>query len=132
MDRNTKAGTTPDLERLDKIFISDLLLRCIIGINPEERNKRQDVLLNVTLFADLSKAGQSDDIDDTINYKRIKTDVIEIVENSSYYLVERMAQRIADACLSVSGVEAVRVRVDKPGALRFARSVGVELIRFNE
>jgi len=115
---------------LDKIRIQDLLLRCIVGINPDERENKQDVVLNITLFADLTKAAASDEIDDTVNYRTIKNQVIELVESSSFYLVEKLAGEIAEVCLGNDLVEAVRVSVEKPGALRFARSVGVEIMRF--
>jgi FolB domain-containing protein len=119
-------------EHLDRIHIKDLFLRCIIGINPEERIKRQDVLINITLYADLMQAGQSDDMDDTVNYKQIKNRIVEMVEQSSFFLVERLAERIAEICLDDSGVQYVNVLVEKPGALRFARSVGVEILRPRE
>lgn len=114
---------------LDRIHIKDLLLRCIVGINPDERQNKQDVVINLTLFADLAKACTSDDIDDTVNYKTIKNRVVDLVESSSYFLVEKLAEEIARACLAGPHVQAVAVAVDKPGALRFARSVGVEIFR---
>jgi len=113
----------------DRIHIRDLALRCIVGIEPEERRERQDVLINITMHADLRWAGRTDDIADTVDYKAVKLAVIAEVEGSSYYLVERLAERIAEICLSHSGVAAVRVLVEKPGALRFARTVGVEVFR---
>ncbi len=116
-------------ERLDRIIIKDLLLRCVVGINPEERVHKQDVVVTVVLYADLSKSAASDDIDDTVNYKTIKDEIVALVEGSSFLLVEKLAQRIADVCLKNRLVEGARVRVEKPGALRFARSVGVELFR---
>jgi FolB domain-containing protein len=116
-------------EHLDRIHIKDLFLRCIIGINPDERIKLQDVLINITLYANLMQAGQSDDMDDTVNYKQIKNRIVEMVEQSSFFLVERLAERIAEICLDDSGVQYVNVLVEKPGALRFARSVGVEILR---
>jgi FolB domain-containing protein len=116
-------------ERLDRIHIRDLLARCIIGIYPEERENRQDVLVNITLYADLSEAAQSDRIGDTVDYKRLKKRVLEEVEGSSYYLVERLAGRLAELCLEDPKVRRVEVTVDKPGALRFARSVAVEIVR---
>ena len=111
----------------DQIQIKDLLLRTIIGINDEERRNRQDVLINMTLFADTRAAGVSDDIADSVNYKTITKRVIALVENSSFYLVEKMVAEIADLCLENPQVERVRVSVEKPGALRFARSVGVTI-----
>ena len=122
-----------DLEagNLDRILITDLLLRCIVGINPDEREKKQDVIINITLYADLSAACSSDDIDDTVNYKKIKNSVVVLVEESSYFLVEKLAEMIARCCLGFERVAAVTVRVEKPGALRFAKNVGVEVFRRN-
>ena len=113
----------------DQIQIKDLLLRTIIGINEEERRNRQDVLINIVLHADTRAAGASDNIDDAVNYRTIAKRVIERVERSSFCLVEKMAAEIASICLQDPRVEAVDVRVEKPGALRFARSVGVEIQR---
>lgn len=113
----------------DQILIKDLLLRGIVGINDWEREKRQDILINITLTGDLSTAGQTDAIEDTINYRTITKRVIEMVENGEPYTVERLAARIAEICLDAQGVLRARVRVEKPGALRFARSVGVEIER---
>lgn len=114
---------------LDQIHIRDLTCRCIVGINPEERTNLQDVIINLTLHADLREACGTDRIDDTIDYKSVKMAVLAMVEESSYFLVERLAERIAEVCLQDTRVEAVRVSVDKPGALRFARSVAVEIFR---
>jgi FolB domain-containing protein len=100
-----------------------------VGIYPEERREKQDVNINITLYADLSRAGQSDDLADTVNYKAVKKEILAMVEESSCLLVERLAERIAEICLSHRGVEAARVLVEKPGALRFARTVGVEIFR---
>ena len=116
----------------DEIHIKDLLLRGIVGINKEEREKRQDILLNITLFADTSAAGRSDDIGDAVNYRTLTKRVIRMVEASSFFLVERLAAEVAELCLADPRVEAARVLVEKPGALRFARSVGVEIERTRE
>jgi FolB domain-containing protein len=113
----------------DQIHIKDLSLRTIIGINEEERRDRQDVLINITLFADTRAAGASDDISGAVNYRTIAKQVITMVESSRFFLVEKMAAEIASICLDDARVERVRVRVEKPGALRFARSVGVEIER---
>jgi len=116
----------------DEIHIKDLLLRGIVGINKEEREKRQDILLDITLFADTSVAGRSDDISDAVNYRTLTKRVIRMVEASSFFLVERLAAEVVALCLADPRVEAARVRVEKPGALRFARSVGVEIERTRE
>lgn len=114
---------------LDQIHVRDLLARCIVGINPEERDKKQDVTINLTLWADLREAGRSDEIEDTVDYRALKKEIFDMVEGSSYYLVERLAERIAEIALGYDRVERVRVLVEKPGALRFARTVGVEIVR---
>jgi FolB domain-containing protein len=117
------------IEHSDKIYITDLSLRCIIGINDWERTQKQDVLINVILYTDLKKPCQTDNLKDSIDYKEIKGEIIAMVENSSFNLIERLAGEIAKICLAHSPVKAVKARVDKPGALRFAKSVGVEIVR---
>jgi D-erythro-7,8-dihydroneopterin triphosphate epimerase len=114
---------------LDQIHIRDLLLRCIVGVFPEERRTKQDVMINITLYADLSAACRSDQLKDTVDYKTIKQAVIAEVESSECQLVEHLAERIANICLKDQRVHRARVRLEKPGALRFARSVGVEIVR---
>ncbi|QDV50931.1 dihydroneopterin aldolase [Gimesia fumaroli] len=113
----------------DQIHISDLLLRTIIGINEEERNKRQDVLINLTLQVDLRAAGRSDEISDAVNYRTITKEIIDLVENSQFQLVEKMADEVAKICLKDDRVQQTTIRIEKPGALRFARSVGVTVER---
>lgn len=113
----------------DQIHIRDLLLRCIVGINDEERRNKQDVVINLVLWANLRRAAVTDRIEDSVNYRTLTKQIIEHVENSSYFLVETLAERIAAICLQDEGVEQVQVTVEKPGALRFARSVGVTVVR---
>lgn len=113
----------------DQIQIDELLVRTIVGINPDEREKPQDVLINLTFKADLRPAGESDDISDAVNYRTIAKEVIALIENSRFFLIERMAEEIARMCLSHGGVQGVVVNVQKPGALRFARNVGVTIER---
>jgi len=113
----------------DFIEIKDLLLRAIVGINPEERENRQDVLINIRLETDLRRAGQSDDIAETLNYRTLCKQIIECVETSEYQLVERLAEAVMQLCLAPPQIIAARVTLEKPGALRFARSVGVVLER---
>jgi FolB domain-containing protein len=113
----------------DRIEIMDLLLRGIIGINDWEREKKQDILINITLYGDLRAAGESDDIADTINYRTVTKKVISHIENTKPFTVEALATSIARICLAETGVTRARVRVEKPGALRFANSVGVEIER---
>lgn len=114
---------------MDKIRIEDLHLRCIIGIYPEERDKQQDVLIQITLHTDLRPAGLSDAVEDTVDYKAIKNSVVEHVESSEYLLIERLAETVSAICLAEPKVQRADVRIDKPGALRFARTVAVEISR---
>ncbi len=113
----------------DRILIKDLLLRTIIGINDDERTERQDVLVNLIVETDTRTAGQSDDIADAVNYRTLTKQIIQLVETSRFLLVERLAEEIARVCLADSRIERVRVTVEKPQALRFARSVGIEIER---
>lgn len=114
---------------MDRILISDLLVRCIIGVGEEERRERQDVIINLSLSTDLSKAGRSDNFDDTVDYRDLKKRIVNMAEHSTYRLVEALAEAIADICLMHPAVLQVQVRVEKPGALRFAKTVGVEIMR---
>lgn len=117
---------------MDKIIIKDLLIRGILGINPDERDNEQDILVNLVLLTDIRAAAATDDIELATNYKTITKRVIEHVEQSSDYLVERLVSDIARLILTEFAVERVTVRVEKPTALRFAQSVGIEIERGRE
>lgn len=117
---------------MDKIIIRDLLLRGIIGINPDERVNKQDILINMVLFTDISRAAASDNIEDAANYKSITKRIISHVESSSDLLVEKLVTDIARIVVTEFPIERVQVRVEKPGALRFAQSVGIEIERSRE
>lgn len=114
---------------MDRIFIRDLALRCIIGIFPEERREKQDVVINVEMHCDLHKAGKSDDLKDTVDYKSIKKSILRLVEASHFQLIESLAEKIAAIALGEDKVQQVVVTIDKPGALRFAKASAVEITR---
>jgi D-erythro-7,8-dihydroneopterin triphosphate epimerase len=114
---------------MDKIYIRDLALRCVIGIYPEERREKQDIVINVLLECDHSAAAKSDRIEDAVDYKSLKKQIIKLVEASQFNLIETLADRIATVSLENPRVQSATVTVDKPGALRFARSVAVEVTR---
>jgi 2-amino-4-hydroxy-6-hydroxymethyldihydropteridine diphosphokinase len=114
---------------MDRIVIRDLLVRCVLGVTDEERRERQDVVLNLVLFADLGPAARSDRIEDAVNYRPIKKAIVKVAEASSYRLIESLAERIAGVCLEDPRVAEALVRVEKPSVLRFARTVGVEILR---
>ena len=113
----------------DKILIRDLLLRAVIGLNDWERKDRQDVLINLTLYTDKRADAAHDDAAHVLNYRTITKAVIAHVEHSRYYTVEALADAIARICVVEHEATRAVVRVEKPGALRFARSVGVEIER---
>jgi FolB domain-containing protein len=114
---------------MDRVFIKDLLLRAIIGINEDERVQKQDVVVNIELETDCRAAAASDSIDDAVNYRDIAKATIDLVENSDFFLVETLAEEIAKICLAESRVQRAKVTVEKPTAVRFARSVGVTIER---
>jgi FolB domain-containing protein len=114
---------------VDQILIKDLVARGIIGVNDSEREKPQEILINIILFADLHPAGRSDNIHDTVNYRTVAKQALAHAESSQRFTVEALAADIAHLCLEQPGVLKARVRVEKPGAVRFAASVGVEIER---
>ncbi|MEI6079417.1 MAG: dihydroneopterin aldolase [bacterium] len=114
---------------MDKILINDLSARCIIGVWQDERVEKQDVLVNIAIGTDFSKAAKNDQFEDTLDYRAIKKKVLNLVESSKYYLLEALAEAISETCLDDNRVLEVTVRVEKPSALRFAKSVGIEINR---
>lgn len=114
---------------MDKVIIRDLAARGIIGINPWERENEQEMVINLVLFTDIRAAGQSDSIDDCVNYLTVAQMVQTHAETAQRLTVEALATDIAQLCLRTKGVQKVRVRVEKPDAVRFAGSVGVEIER---
>jgi FolB domain-containing protein len=116
---------------MDKVIIKDLVARGVIGVYDWERDKPQEILINIILFGDLSNAGVTDNIDDSINYKTVAKGAQSLAENCERMTVEALAADIANYCLDTKGVAKVIVRVEKPGAVRFANSVGVEIEREN-
>lgn len=118
---------------LDRIIIRDLLVRGIVGINPDERKNRQDILVNVTMWTDTRPAAASDNIDDAVNYRTVTKALIHHIENSQPFLVERLAADLVQICFETdTRVQAVELTVEKPTALRFARSVGLTIYRERE
>ena len=117
---------------MDQTFITDLVARGILGVNDSERDKPQEIRINIILYTDQSKAGKSDDIQDCVNYSTVAKKVIAHTETARRFTVEALAADLARLCLEEPGVIKVRVRVEKPGAVRFARSVGVEIERCKE
>ncbi|MDD5708218.1 MAG: dihydroneopterin aldolase [Kiritimatiellae bacterium] len=118
-----------NLEGCDRIGIRDLQLTTVIGVRAEEQRERQNVCLNIALFTDTRAAAVSDDLADTVDYHALKLAIKERVEGTAYRLLERLAEEVATLCLRDRKVAGVQVRVGKPGALRLARTVEVEITR---
>lgn len=117
------------MKTLDRLGIRDLMARCRVGVTEAERRKPQDILVTVTLWADLSRACRSDRLADSVDYKRIKLDILAELEKKPFNLIERVAQRVADITMKDRRVEKVAVVVQKPGALRHARCSEVAIER---
>lgn len=117
---------------MDQILIKDLLVRGVIGISDRERAQPQDILINITMYADISKVGQTDNLEDTVSYRTVAKRVLAYAEKANRYTVEALATDIAGLVLEEPGVQGARIRVEKPGAVRFSRSVGVEIERFRD
>ena len=114
---------------MDKVFIKDLEVEAVIGVYDWEREVRQLILINLEMNFNTKKAGRSDRIDDALNYKNISKCIIELTESSKSKLIENLAQKIAKTVLSEFPVSSVIVTVEKPGALRGSKSVGVTIKR---
>jgi FolB domain-containing protein len=114
---------------LDRIQIAGIEIACVIGINEWERLVRQRIQVDVTLHADLSAAGRSDDIEDTVNYRTISQRIVSEISDSKFGLVEALAEHVAKICLENPRVQKVDVSVRKPGAVRHAAFVGVDITR---
>ncbi|MFA5060190.1 MAG: dihydroneopterin aldolase [Candidatus Omnitrophota bacterium] len=112
---------------LTTIRITDLKVKAIIGINPWERKIKQNILLNITLQYNASKAIKNDNIVEAIDYKTLTKHIIREVSTSRFFLLEKLAQFTLDIVLSDSRIKSASVRIDKPLALRFAKSVSAEV-----
>ena len=114
---------------MDKIFLSALSVECIVGIWEWERQVKQTVVIDVEMAADIRRAAASDRIEDTIDYKRVAKRLIAFVGDSQLKLVETLTERIAHLIVTEFNVSWVRVRLNKQGAIRGARDVGIEIER---
>jgi FolB domain-containing protein len=114
---------------MDKVIIKNILARGIIGINDWEREKPQDILINIDLYTDIREQAAPDNISGCIDYSKVTKKVIHHAEIAKRFTVEALAEDIAQICLEDPRVLKATVRVEKPGAVRFAQSVGVERAR---
>ena len=114
---------------MDVIYLHDLRVDTVIGIWEWERRIRQTVAIDLEMSADIRKAAATDSVEDTLNYKLVAKRVEQFVAESSFQLVETLAERIAEIVTGEFDVAWVRVRLNKPGAIRGARDVGVVIER---
>ncbi|HWY79605.1 MAG TPA: dihydroneopterin aldolase [Candidatus Sulfotelmatobacter sp.] len=117
-------------QKLDTIFINDLIIPCLIGVFDYERTGKQNLIINIELFVDTHTAGKTDNINDTVSYSDITKSVTEIVSNSQFYLLEKLAQAIADICLHDNRVKQVKIHIEKPKGLKLAKSAAIAITRY--
>lgn len=117
---------------MDQIIIKNLRARGIIGLNDWEREKPQEILINIIAYTDIRKAAEGDDITHSVNYRTLAKKAQHHAETAARLTVEALAEDLARLCLAEPNVARVKVRVEKPGAVRFADSVGVEIERGND
>jgi dihydroneopterin aldolase len=114
---------------MDTIYLHGLTVDAVIGIWEWERKIRQKVVIDIDMDADIRKAAASDSVDDTLNYKLVAKRVIHLAETSGFQLVETLAERVAEIVRNEFEVPWVRVKINKPGAIRGSRDVGVIIER---
>ena len=117
---------------MDRVFIKDLIATGIVGVNEWERIHPQKILINITLFTDTHQAGISDNIEDCVSYSAVGKKILAHAETASRKTVEALAADLAYICLEDLRVEKVIVRVEKPEAVSYASSVGIEIERKRE
>ena len=114
---------------MDIIFLTGLTTDCIIGIWDWERKIKQKVVIDLEMSTDIRKAAASDHIDDTLDYKKVSKRLLQFIGDSEFQLVETLAERIAELVITEFSVPWVRVRLNKQGAIRGSRDVGILIER---
>ena len=114
---------------MDKIFLSALSVECIVGIWEWERRVKQTVIIDLEMATDIRRAAASDSIEDTIDYKKVTKRLLAFVGESQFHLVETLTEQIAKVIVTEFSVQWVKVRLNKQGAIRGARDVGIQIER---
>ncbi len=114
---------------MDTIAIKRLKVNCIIGCNPEERVKTQDLYISVAMQTDTSKAGLSDNLEDTVNYSAVAKAIASIAIDGKFKLIEALAHNIAEHCLQDQRIHSVTVTIDKPAAIKMADVASISITR---
>lgn len=125
------ANLKPKGKKLDKISLNGINAMVVIGTFPEEREKTQPVFADVDIFCDLSRAGRSDVLADTIDYFELEERIFRLMSESRFFLLERLAEVIAQSVLSDCRIFKCRVRLSKPEAMRHSNPVSIEIERCN-
>lgn len=119
----------PQKQRMDIIYLNDLRIDAVIGVYDWERRVRQRIILDLEMGTDIRKAAASDSLDDTLNYKAVDKRLIDFVSHSEFQLVETLAERCAEIVMQEFNVPWLRLRLNKQGAVRGARDVGIIIER---
>ena len=114
---------------MDRIFISKMTVPVIIGTLPHERKKKQEITLDLAIGCDMRKAGKSDNLFDAVDYSAVEKKVYDFTAASSYFLLEALAENIAEIILAFDGVFSAQVHIEKPAAAAFSKSIAVEIFR---
>lgn len=114
---------------MDEIMIQNLAVNGVIGIFDWERNIKQKISMDICIGCDISKASISDNIQDAVDYKKISKSIIEFVSKSEFYLIEKLANEVAKLILSFEGAQNVKLKLSKPGALRYSDNVSIFIER---
>ena len=114
---------------MDRIFLSEMKIETTVGIWEWEKGIKQQVIIDIEMSADIKKAAATDQIEDTLNYKAVAKSVRKLVEESSFQLVETMAEKISELVIGEHNVSWVKVKVNKPGAIRGSKGVGIIIER---
>lgn len=113
----------------DRVFLRGLTAECVIGFIDWERRVKQTVVVDLELPVDCKRAAVSDDVTDTVDYKKVSKRVLAFIEASEFKLVETLAHRLALLILEEFAIEWIRLSINKPGAIRNSRDVGVAIER---
>ena len=117
------------INKLDEIEIQKVRVNAILGLYPEERVTPQDIILSARLYLSLAKAGQSDDLVDTVDYDSLHREIAAMAESTAYLLIEKLAEHAAEICLKNSLVQACSITVEKPQALELADNIAITIHR---
>ncbi len=117
---------------MDKIFLTGLTVECVVGVWEWERQVKQPVILDIEMAADIKKAAASDHLDDTIDYKKVSKRLQSFIGESQFQLVETLTERVAEILVKEFHAPWVKVKLNKQGALRGARDVGIVIERRTE